>query len=409
MSWFLIFMLISIPAAILLLAFLWIFRESGGEGNSRTWLVMLLVVDLLLIPIAYYSLRGLLSQTMFVFLELPFVIGMLTVMLINWQKYALLWNTDRTAMVGLSLAAFLLLGLVAWGGGAAMLVIPFFALVIGGVWLLLRRLRSGVLNLLSLVTFAVLILEATGSLNSRMITAANWRGAISIFGNIGLLFAFILVTLLIQRMLSTETGQKPRFFWIQSGLAVLLLLGVGAVELRHGVLAKATGRAFEDHLPSLSFLLILVASVVLIASLPGRRKFVGAAFMILGMAWIFTAYSLGWRIDPQEITQARAERITQAIQSYQEQNGSFPNTLAELAPRYLPLLFGPLTGHDQVWCYQSGRDFYRLGYVWYQRYSRPTFPSPHMEIKIFSSSGKIPDQLWMCDQEFQRFKQTIGF
>jgi len=289
-----------------------------------------------------------------------------------------------------------------------MLAIPLYALVFAGLWQLLRRLRGNLLNLLILVTFTVLLLEATGALNSRMITAVNWRGAISIFGEIGILLAFILQTLLIQRVFGTESGQE-RHFWIQLAMAVLLLIGVGAVEMRHGLLAEATGRAFEDHLPFLSLLLISIVGIVLIISLPGRKRFAGAAFMIIGMTWILAAYSLGWRVNSEQITQGRAERITQAIESYDQQNGSYPDSLNELTPRYLPVLLGPLTGHDQVWCYQGGQDFYRLGYVWYQRYASPEYPSPHVEIKIFSSNGQPVEQSWSCDQELQRFKQTIGF
>jgi hypothetical protein len=409
MVWFLILMLYAVPAAILLLAFVWLFREDGDGENLRLWLVMLLLLDLMLLPMAYYSLWGLFSQTLFTFLEIPFVIGLLAVMLINWRKYVFVWETHRLVLVVLSLTACILLALMAWGGGVAMLVIPLYALVIAGLWLLISRLGGVLINLLILVTLALLFLEATGSLNSRMITASNWRGATSIFGSIGLLMAFILLMLLVQRMLSMETRLDQRSSWIHLGLIMLLLLGIGAVDMRHGILANATGRAYEDLLPALSFLLALVVGLILIISLPGWGKFVGAAFLIVGMAWILAAYSLGWAIDPQQITQARANRINQAIESYHEHNGSFPDSLNELEPRYLPILLGPLTGHDQVWCYQSGSDFYRLGYVWYQRYYGPSFPTPHMEIKIFSSSGQPPDQPWVCDQELQRFKQTIGF
>jgi len=409
MSWFLILMLFALPAAILLLVFIWLLQGSGGRDDARLWLGILLLVDLMLFPMAYYGLWGLFSQSLFVFLEMPFVIGLLAVMLINWRKYAVAWENYRSLLAGLSLVMIALLALMVWGSGITMLAIPLYALVFAGLWQLLRRLRGSLLNVLALVTLSVLVMEATGSLNSRMITAVNWRGAISIFGEIGILLAFILQTLLIQRAFGMEADQERGSPWIQYILATLLLIGVGAVEMRHGVLAEATGRAFEDHLPFLSLLLTISAGVVLIISLPGRLRFAGAIFMIVGTAWIMAAYSLGWRFDPEQITQARAERITQAIESYDQQNGSYPDSLIALTPSYLPLLLGPLTGHDQVWCYQGGQNFYRLGYVWYQRYARPVHPSPHIEIKIFSSSGQPADQPWVCDQELQRFKPTIGF
>jgi hypothetical protein len=69
---------------------------------------------------------------------------------------------------------------------------------------------------------------------------------------------------------------------------------------------------------------------------------------------------------------------------------------------------GPGGERGQVWCYQGGSDYYRLGYVFIQRYYEPTLFRPFVEIRVYSSAGQPPDSGWMCDDELLRGEATRG-
>ena len=90
---------------------------------------------------------------------------------------------------------------------------------------------------------------------------------------------------------------------------------------------------------------------------------------------------------------------------FQQDTGGYPEDLSELSPRYLPIIFGPLTGRGQVWCYQAGENYYRLGYAFYQRYYYQSPLDPFSEVKIYRQVGQPPPGPWMCDQELELIKQ----
>jgi hypothetical protein len=62
----------------------------------------------------------------------------------------------------------------------------------------------------------------------------------------------------------------------------------------------------------------------------------------------------------------------------------------------------------QVWRYQGGAYYYWLGYVFIQRYYEPTLFRPFVEIRVYSSAGRLPDSGWMCDDELLRGRATRG-
>jgi len=188
----------------------------------------------------------------------------------------------------------------------------------------------------------------------------------------------------------------------------LLLAGLFATILRYGVLVNATSHAFEDRLPFFGIASAVIAGLLLALTGERRSHLVGIAFTILVPALILFAYMLGWLVDAHAITARRSTRIAGAIQQYHQENGAYPQSLDDLTPQYLPFLVGPLNGRGTRWCYQGGADFYRLGYIFYQRYYDATF-HPFSEIKVLGASGEAPDGAWMCDDELERMKLTGGF
>jgi len=121
---------------------------------------------------------------------------------------------------------------------------------------------------------------------------------------------------------------------------------------------------------------------------------------------------LGWLFEPQTITTARAMDLHKAIEDYHQDTGQYPPDLNALFPDYQLFLLGPLTGRGQVWCYQSGADYYRLGYVLFERYhpynDDTPFYEPYYEIKVPAATGQPPGPAWMCDTELERYKVHGG-
>jgi len=143
-----------------------------------------------------------------------------------------------------------------------------------------------------------------------------------------------------------------------------------------------------------------------------KNRWSGAAFLLIAPTLIILAFGLGLRFDPHAITEARAIQIRQAIESYHQDTGAYPAELEDLSPNYLPLLLGPLTGRGQTWCYQSGTDYYRLGFVLFERYHQyegdTPFWEPYYEIRVPGSAGQPPAGTWACDTELERMKQYGG-
>ena len=187
---------------------------------------------------------------------------------------------------------------------------------------------------------------------------------------------------------------------------------MGAVTLRHGVLVRATSRAAEDHLPFAVLAVGVIAGFLLTLTASGKLRRVGIAFTILIPVVIAFSYTIGLQLEPQAITAARAYRLGQAIEDYFGETGEYPTHLRDLTPSHLLFISGPLTGRGQVWCYQSGPGYYRLGYIFFQRYYEypddTPFWEPYYEIKVPHAAGQPPEGEWICDEELRLYKQHGG-
>jgi hypothetical protein len=281
------------------------------------------------------------------------------------------------------------------------------------LWVAVNQIGLTGVVAFGIVISVFLIVDALGLVGNHFVYNNPWlRGAYRLTGGLVAVLATATAGLCVYQALkqSSELNRRSQLTYIV--IAVILVLCVGLVTLRHGILTNATSRAYEDHFPLGVFYSTLIIGLVLILSLKERARLAGLAFMIITLIFIVGTYTLGWLIDPQAITAARAEEISQAIQRYNQQAGEYPPKLEVLAPGYLPILLGPLTGRGQVWCYQSGEDYYRLGYVIFERYHQyaddTPFWEPYYEIKVPSSAGQPPGTAWMCDEELENFKQNGG-
>jgi hypothetical protein len=97
---------------------------------------------------------------------------------------------------------------------------------------------------------------------------------------------------------------------------------------------------------------------------------------------------------PYELTEQSAARLEEAILLYHDDYGAYPTSLGALVPRYLWLIPEPVTYHTQVWCYDGGADYFRLGYYDSEQYRYGDFAS--LFVKEYASAGAPPEGKIPC-------------
>jgi hypothetical protein len=316
---------------------------------------------------------------------------------------------EKTLFLALFLALVLLLAAIGLGDYFVLLAISLPPIILAGLWTAGQRLNASRLAALSAVVGVWLLLETLGVGESRRLIPVTWsRAAHTMARLVSVALAYALIALLIYRSTKSQGAEDRRRVRWHLLLPGFLVVGLVAGVARSGLLIKTTGRAAEDHLPWAEVLAAIIVGMVLTGALEERRRTPGLILLIAAPVLMVGAYALGWQIDGQAITRHRADRLSQAIERYQGDMGAYPSSLAALTPRYLLFIPKPITGRDQVWCYEGGQDYYRLGYVFYQRYYGLTFPDPYYDIKIHSFAGQPPDGPWMCDEELRRLEITAG-
>jgi hypothetical protein len=152
------------------------------------------------------------------------------------------------------------------------------------------------------------------------------------------------------------------------------------------------------------FVFGIAASIHHSWSLPRKRNSFLFGFAVLLLVMVMGANSFGtfgfdgkWGDVPRARTARRAQTINQAVLRYYEAQGQYPQTLADLTPRYLLYLPPPFIIPQQDWCYQAGTNYYRLGYVYRDYFSTPA------SVKVIAASGQPPQSAWACDAEAAKY------
>ena len=409
---FTFFLLLTIlPAMLLLWAGLWLIPWVDGVQQNRRWILFLLIAAIIiLIPMVVLAGRARYGGVGYLAIILwPVLEGVLALLAVQWRSVYRLWRVEKVLLSILLIVLVALIALTALGEPSYLLAILVPPLFLAGVWIMGGRLGLGGLLASSMLVLALQISQAVGLLGGRLYGVPEWLKIVNgLAGMLMVVFALLLAAILIYRALDENRPVDKIRRIIYLSLSVFLLLGLAATVVRHGVMVKATAHAAEDHMPFGQVALAVILGMVLTALLVGRSRWIGLAFAILVPVLIVVSYAAGTLFEPQAVTVARAERIEGAVELYHQETGAYPASLADLTPGYMPYILGPLTGRGQVWCYQGGPDYYRLGYVFIQRYYEPTLFKPFVEIRVYSSAGQPPDTGWMCDDELLRGEATGG-
>jgi hypothetical protein len=187
----------------------------------------------------------------------------------------------------------------------------------------------------------------------------------------------------------------------RAGRAAAVVLVVGA-----GLLAKTLHHLYwftvwDNTYDSLGYLLLLVpvpvallSGATLSSTLSGGMKWTGFLYALLISGLMIEVSARAQQVDFRQLTEERAARVTQAIESYYAREGRYPQDLGELTPRYALWLPCPFIIPGQDWCYDGGDGYYRLGYV-----DREHWSDPRLIGRIYRTKGDVPDLHGMCEED----------
>jgi hypothetical protein len=188
--------------------------------------------------------------------------------------------------------------------------------------------------------------------------------------------------------LQNEGGNKTAV--ITLALSLLLLL-----KVLHKFYWLLIWDSTDDGL-GLLWLIFLLPAVLFVGFflsivLPDGIKRVGFSYLLLMLALIIGVFALGLQVDYRHLTAQRAERVSQAIEKYYDQEGAYPPNLQRLVPRYILALPEPVIISGQAWCYDGGADYYRLGYVY-----REYWYDPRLVGKLSGTAGNVSELQPLC-------------
>jgi hypothetical protein len=297
---------------------------------------------------------------------------------------------------------FGLFGLLSW-----LIVMPIVLLFVSALALAARKVSHRVWILAALLLLPGLSLPA--SVIANIFTVTEPPLALTLMPSVALLITALLLYSGLnayrewQHASAVEAGrsQEQRK---RAGRAAAVVFVVSAVLLAKTLHHLYWFTVWDNTYDSLGYLLLLVpvpaallSGVTLSITLSGRMKWTGFLYSLLILGVMIAVSARAQGVDFRQLTEERAERVTQAIESYYAQEGHYPQDLGQLTPWYVLSLPGPVIIYGQDWCYDGGDDYYRLGYVYREHWS-----DPRLIGRIYRTKGDVPDLHGMCEEEVTR-------
>lgn len=145
---------------------------------------------------------------------------------------------------------------------------------------------------------------------------------------------------------------------------------------------------------------VLITGIYLFITLRSEKKWAGLAYLLFVPALFIAVYHFAQQVDFRQFTEERAARTSQAVEAYYMRVGHYPESLEEVAPWYIFSVPEPVIIYEQRWCYDSGADYYRLGYVYREHWS-----DPRLSGKLYKAAGALPDLRPLCMEEVASLKE----
>lgn len=320
------------------------------------------------------------------------------------------------ALLILTIAACLIASRV-WGASAASLIVlsVMCGLFAGGIVLIVQKasrttwvLFAGLVLLLVLFLPDTTIIKVSAQLPSPLQDPMTFTILVTlpvaVVGAAWLLYAGLNLYKKGQNT-GLEENSIPHARRKQTRRAGIVALGLSAL-----VLAKVIYNFYwfmvwdttNDPLGNLWLIfpvaVVLGSAAVLFDLLRGKAKLAGLAYLLL-VPLLIGAAALAQSVDFRQLTAAHAERAKQAIEAYNAREGSYPENIQQLFPAYAISLPGPMIIYGQDWCYEGGKDYYRLGYL-----DREHWSSPILFGRVYSAAGHSPRKEDVCQAVIDAYR-----
>ncbi len=398
------FLLLSlIPGGLMIAAFQHIRRTQPDEQTPRRlFYLMLASIVALLAVLTVLDYQQ--TSSMIGLVIIPVLTGLIPISYLYWRDTPQLHNREITRILLIFVPVVVILAW--WYTRTVATILPFMAasaviiLLIWRAWTRRQWLAWAGLALL----FAAMAIEliVPGAVASTWPTA--FQTALSVITT--MIWPVVTVALAGRLALATVTHSLKRRQLVMDWLVVAAMFGLLVVLLaEQSLIDTATdGLAVVMMLMMLS-IPSLAVTLVLAWKLETRRWRTSVIFAVALMAFTALAFGGVTRLDPPQVTAERAATINQAVQNYYADNGEYPADLSALFPRYLLVIPEPVLFHNQSWCYESGGDYYRFGYV-YRRYF--SVPSSQITVQVAGEGGQLPAESWTCDSLLTAYRERYG-
>ncbi|MCC6501454.1 MAG: hypothetical protein IT313_14395 [Anaerolineales bacterium] len=273
----------------------------------------------------------------------------------------------------------------------ASLLCGLFALVLPKV---ITRVNPKAWMFLGLLILAGLAISATSGFASLM------DGVVLNF-MILIPFALIVAAFLLYSGLRADT--QPSLSGKMTTTVMLLGMFLVATVLRNLYGFTAWDNTYDSlgyiwlFIP---FCAVLLSGLTLLVALPSRTKLAGLLYLLILPILLAVVSSQAQKVDFRAETAQRAERIVNAVEAFYAREGHYPESLSQLTPRDILTLPEPMIIYGQDWCYESGGDSYRLGYV-----DREHWSDPRLIGRIYKTEGQTSGQSLMCEAEIAALQQ----
>jgi hypothetical protein len=391
--------LLIIPAIILILA-AFLDRSQNPDQPSRRKLLILLsvtaLVTVLLGLLIWFNPYGReISSSLSGYGVLIVLVTLLTYIFSHWRDFYPLWDSNKKLISFFIVIYLLLFSLLWFVDHITFYLVAGLTLALVLAWTLARSGFS-FLIILGILSMGILVINTGGAFFIPANTPPVWVNILTVAT---LLFSIFLPAGVFYVILrGAATVKKSQLLW-GLVLALIFLAGVSYQMYWDGIWSSAHDRAFEDHLPFAHFLFSMLAGVMLTLTLRGSRRWMGPIYILLVTSIAVLMLTLGWGVSAFEMTELRAAVVNNAINDYDQENGAYPASLAELSPRYLLFLPPPVIVRTGGWCYQSGDEFYRLGYI----SGDFTYFDRDFKIETHAQAGDMPASSWNCDELLAKF------
>lgn len=144
-----------------------------------------------------------------------------------------------------------------------------------------------------------------------------------------------------------------------------------------------------------ALVVVAVITGLLLAVAPaGGPRMAGLLYALIVPTCLIIVAMSAQNTGFRPLTEARAERISLALEAYHVRQGRYPESLGQLSPRDMLFVPPPVILFGQAWCYDATGDFYQLGYV-----DRNHWSDPRLIGRLYKSTGPMAQEPALCATE----------